>query len=358
MANIEQKNIQTLLKTFARANALPLDKDEVWESITEAEIYLNSPMAYAGQTIKVKMEDGKYQSFTLQPDATENKLILEVLQGFVDESKLKQFVQIVDELPQIGEDKVIYIQTTSGNGYIWNGLEYQIIFTNTAVDISGLARLDGAEFTGEVILASNPVKDMEATPKQYVDGVKNSSLKRKYEITSTPIGTLVDYRDKEIRVMCPVNTEWTEQEVGSTGNANMYYMGFKAYAPNEAVSFKEGDRGVISDKMYTFDDDFAGIDKYGRKYSICWLALASCDNEGNWTYFGKNSSIQKYIGWDYVVEWYDANGVVIQFDQVRINLSNEDCHAQIEPSYLFKAKTEAISEANAYTDKALAWGEF
>ena len=158
--------------------------------------------------------------------------------------------------------------------------------------------------------------------------------------------------------MCPENTEWEQQEVGPTGNTNMYYMAFKAYAPENAVSFKEGDRGVIVDEMFTFDDDFAGVDKYGRKYSICWLALASLGSNGEWTYFGKNSSAKKYIGWDYIVEWYNENGVIIQIDQMRINLSNENCHYITEPSYVAKVKTEVIEEANSYADNLMTWGTF
>lgn len=157
----------------------------------------------------------------------------------------------------------------------------------------------------------------------------------KYEIVSKPEGTLVDYRDKEIRVMCPADTKWVKQTVGGTGNANMYYMGFKAYAPAGAVSFKEGDRGVIVDEMFDFNGSFAGTDEFGRKYSICWLALASYDPASDtWSYFGKSSSVSKYIGWTYCVEWYDANGKVISSDSIRINLSNESCHSNIEPYYM------------------------
>ena len=157
----------------------------------------------------------------------------------------------------------------------------------------------------------------------------------KYEIANKPVGTLVDYRDKEIRVMVPADTKFEKQTVGSTGNANMYYMGFKAYAPDGAVSFKEGDRGVIVDEMFDFSGDFAGTDEFGRNYSICWLALASYDaTSDTWTYFGKNSSAKKYIGWDYCVEWYGADGKVIASDCIRINLSNETCHNVIEPYYM------------------------
>ena len=160
---------------------------------------------------------------------------------------------------------------------------------------------------------------------------------KKFEIVNKPVGALVDYRESEIRVMCPVNTEWTQQNVGSNGNPNMYYMTFRAYAPDNAVSFKEGDRGVIIDEMFTFNSSAAGIDEFGRKYSVCWLALASYDATSNtWTYFGKNSSINRYIGWDYVVEWYDENGVMIGSDAIRINLSNESCHNTIEPFYMSK----------------------
>lgn len=157
----------------------------------------------------------------------------------------------------------------------------------------------------------------------------------KYEVFSKPEGALVDYRDKEIRVMCPVDTRWVKQSVGGSGNGNMYYMGFKAYAPDGAVGFKEGDKGVIVDEMFDFNGDFAGVDEFGRKYSVVWLALATYDADTDtWAYFGKNSTVNKYIGWTYCVEWYDANGTVISSDKIRINLSNEACHDVIEPFYM------------------------
>ena len=193
---------------------------------------------------------------------------------------------------------------------------------------------------------------------------------RKYDISGTPIGTLVDYRDHEIRIMCPTNTQFTKQNVGGTGNPNMYYMIFKAYAPDGAVSFKEGDRGIVIDEMHTFDGPASGIDGFGRRFSVCWLALASFNEaNGTWSYFGKNSTEKKYVGWDYVVEWYNSDGVKIGFDSVRINLSNENCHFTIQPFYgtatteIIEEKVEEVVEekiaevaeaANAYTDEKIA----
>lgn len=186
------------------------------------------------------------------------------------------------------------------------------------------------------------------TDKKF-DAAMDMCLHERYEVAYKPEGTLVNYRDKEIRVMCPSDTAWTKQTVGGTGNPNMYYMGFKAYAPEGAVSFKEDDKDFIEDQtMYYFEDnDFAGIDEYGRKYSICWLALASYDEASDtWTYFGAKSTVEKYIGWYYSVEWYDVNGKVIDSDLIRINLSNENCHLTIEPFYVANVTADVKKYVN------------
>lgn len=200
---------------------------------------------------------------------------------------------------------------------------------------------------------------MSAQDKLVVDSIPYVYEAKKYDISGTPVGTLVNYGDREIRVMCPADAEFTKQNVGSTGNPNMYYMTFKAYAPDGAASFKEGDRGVIVNEMFGFDGPASGIDEFGRKYSVCWLALASYDaNADAWTYFGKNSSDNKYIGWDYVVEWYDENQNKIGFDSVRINLSNESCHYNHMPYYMANyATSEDIEEIKDSLEESMVWGE-
>lgn len=187
MANIEEKNIQVLLKSFARANNLPLDKDEIWESISAAEEYMQSPIAYAGQTIKVLMDDGKYQLFTLQKDENKNGLAMEEIKASIDESKLKKWIQIVDELPEKGESQdIIYILTTTGAGHMWTGTEFKVVFTNTQIDTSNFAKLDGATFTGSVILAQDPIEKLEAVTKQYAD-----KIAEKANVNETNISNLL-----------------------------------------------------------------------------------------------------------------------------------------------------------------------
>lgn len=163
----------------------------------------------------------------------------------------------------------------------------------------------------------------------------------KYDITDIPEGTIVDYREKEIRIYCPENVEFHKQNVGEGGNANMYYMTFITYAPEGAVALREGDRGVILDEVISLEGGSGtGVDKFGRKFKKHWFALASYDETSDtWNYFGKTSTTSKYIGWTYVVAWYDENNRMIDTDILRINLSNKDCHLVLENSYYDEEST-------------------
>lgn len=226
--------------------------------------------------------------------------------------------------------------------------------THGLVAVDGALALTLATKDADGAMSKEDKKTLAAIPTVYEA--------RKYEISSKPEGTLVDYRDKEIRIMCPADTEWKLQNVGANGNANQYYIGFKAYAPSGAVSFKEDLKETIEDDtMYYFEDnDFAGIDEYGRKYSICWLAVAYYQ-DGVWTRYGERSTTSKYIGWYYTVNWYNANGRVIGADQIRINLSNEDCHIAVAPSYMNEIMTpteaEEIKTTVAAMEESYTWGE-
>ena len=138
----------------------------------------------------------------------------------------------------------------------------------------------------------------------------------KFKVTGVPEGTIVEYRCNEIRVMCPVDAEFKQQEVGEGGNANMYYMALTTQAPEGAVACNEGDKGIISERNINLD---------GKKSKTIWLALASLSG-ANWTYFGKSSTGANLIGWDYIIEWLDAEGKIIETNCIRINLTNEGCH--------------------------------
>lgn len=207
-----------------------------------------------------------------------------------------------------------------------------------AANIGTLQELVGETSVADQIAAAGHVTMEDVSETMLSKAEAAATLKHvDYEVSHKPAGTMVDYRDKEIRIMCPAATEWNLQNSGEGANPNLYYIGFKAYAPANAVSFKEDLAEIIADDtMYTFEgNDFAGVDAYGRKYSIVWLPVASYDTTtDSWTYYGVKSNKNKYIGWYYSVEWFDANGKKIATDTIRVNLSNEDCHNSIEPYYM------------------------
>ena len=180
--------------------------------------------------------------------------------------------------------------------------------------------------------------DTVATAKAYTDGKVEAAVKehlvKKFEISGTPDGALVNINEREIRIMCPVNSEFAKQSVGTGGDPNCYYATLKTYVfDNNVVGYREH-MGSQSDSETLTD---LKTDEYGRKYQLTWLALAKYDDAtGTWNYYGKNSSVNKYIGWDYEIDWYDANNEIVASDNIRINLSNEECHFVNEPYYVGK----------------------
>lgn len=173
---IETKNLLVAVKAYARGNAIPLDSSEVHESIEAAQTYAKSATAYAGQTIKV-LQNGKYETYVL--NGSKGAYTLDKIG--VDQSQLKNYVQVVSALPETSsaEQGVIYINTTDSKGYIYNGTEFKVVFE----DVQGLAnrvkaiedklpefaKLAGSTFTGEVLLHADPTKNLQAATKQYVD---------------------------------------------------------------------------------------------------------------------------------------------------------------------------------------------
>ena len=234
---------------------------------------------------------------------------------------------------------------------------------NLGSDANGLHFVDGA--LNLALATKDTAGAMSSVDKVALDKLVALDIPttygKAYEISSKPEGTLVNYNGKEIRVMCPADTEWSLQQVGAGGDSSKYYIGFKAYAPSSNVtSFKESLATTMTDQtMYYFEgNDFAGIDANGRKYSIVWLPVAKHNDDDTWTYYGKNSSSDKFIGWNYCVEWYNASGVCIASDLIRINLANEDCVHSIEPYYMSSYVTDTqLETAIADVSASMSWGE-
>lgn len=181
-----------------------------------------------------------------------------------------------------------------------------------------------------------------------IDTALEAYISEKFEIVDIPEGTLVHYGQGEIRILIPQNAVFTKQSVGVGGDPNSYYVTLKTYFTDDEIMGYREHLGTQVDAEILKD---IKTDANGRRYQPSWLAVAKYDETSDtWTYYGASSDETRYIGWDYRIDKYDANDVMIASDFVRINLSNEDCHFSLTPSYV----NGAINEANAYTDKKIA----
>ena len=174
---IESKNLLVWVKAMSRGQALPLDASEIYASLAEAQNYAStSAIAYAGQTVKAMTEDGKYHSYTLQP--SEAGYTLEEI-GAIKQSDLKQYVMVVDVLPESGQEQgILYICDTTGS--IWTGSAWKTVFHDVQVDLDTMgekinnvetaldtkAPIENPIFSGTV-----KVGEDEVALKTYVDGL-------------------------------------------------------------------------------------------------------------------------------------------------------------------------------------------
>lgn len=179
MANYNEKQLLVSLKAYSRANPLALDSSSVWESLADAQSYIKSPTAYGGQIITVLQDDGKYHTYTLQP--SDAGYVLEEASGSTNPADGKQYVVVGATLPTEGQEQgVVYIETTTNTGNIWDGNKWVKVFHNVEAKIveleSGLnevkqsledkAPLANPQFTGTVTIDGN-----EVAVKSYVDGL-------------------------------------------------------------------------------------------------------------------------------------------------------------------------------------------
>lgn len=174
---IDSKNLLVWVKAMSRGQALPLDASEIYATFAEAQNYAStSAIAYAGQTVKAKTEDGKYHEYVLQP--SEAGYVLEEV-GAIKASDLKQFVQVVEALPESGmEEGVLYIVDTTG--YIRAGSEWKQVFWDVTADIQAVDKKidDLADVVDTKAPIENPVfsgivkvGDDEVALKPYVEAM-------------------------------------------------------------------------------------------------------------------------------------------------------------------------------------------
>ena len=376
LSSEDYKKLQELIHAGAAINLEPVDGSIV---IEDKKIGVGLS-AVEGNILTIK-EDGLFATVDLTPiegrlTKVEGRLdpveqdIEDLKQSLVGGIRYMGSVPTYDDLPTNAKQGYLYEVSADGSEWCFNGNEWfeygtshfvpvegagifvegSKIGVKIASDSHGLTIVDG----GMAMLLATAEQDgaMSKEDKAKLDAIPEVYVAKKFEIADAPVGTLVNYGEKEIRIMCPDGAEYNLQNVGAGGDANTYYCTFKTYCPEGAVGYIEH-LGGQSDAEILHD---IKVDKYGRRYQPTWLGLAKLDKStGIWNYYGKNSSADHYIGWNYQIDWYDANNVMIASDSLRINLSNEDCHHTIIPSYMSDYAT--INQVTEVVQNAYAWGE-
>jgi hypothetical protein len=162
MTAIDSKNLLVWVKAMSRGQALPLDSSEVHASLADAQTYASSPTAYGGQTIKALSEDGKYHSYILQP-ADDGYTLEEIGTSVSPDSK--QCIKVVDSLPEIGEENIIYI--FNDEAHFWDGAEF--VCLSKSADLTELEKILETKVSVEEVDARIENKITEISGIQVVE---------------------------------------------------------------------------------------------------------------------------------------------------------------------------------------------
>ena len=160
MNNIDQKNILVANKSYSRNKDIPLDTSEIISSHELAEEYVNSPISYAGQTIKV-YDNGKYYSYTIQQSNDGRKIINSNGYGLKILTPLTETGEADYTIYDSNENKY-YIDTDNWDNIkndiqlkiIDNNIKYSITLTKTFVN-AGLISEVGEDDIGPYIKISS-----------------------------------------------------------------------------------------------------------------------------------------------------------------------------------------------------------
>ena len=373
----DYKKLQELINAGAAINLTPVDGSIVIED-KKIGVKLS---AVEGNMLTLK-EDGLFVSVDTKPienrlTAVEGRMdkveqdIADIKESIVGGIHYKGSVPTYDDLPVDAKQGDLYEVYSDGSEWCFNGNEWFEYGTSHFVPVAGAGIvINGSEIGvkiadnahglvavegGLIINLATAEQDgaMSKEDKAKLDAIPEVYVAKKYEVTNAPVGTLVNYGENEIRIMCPDDAEYNLQNVGAGGDPNTYYVTFNTYCPSDdAVGYIEHLGGQSDAEILT---DIK-VDKFGRRYQPTWLGLAKFDNAtGTWSYYGKNSTSDRYIGWDYRIDWYNADGKMIVSDSIRINLSNKDCHHTTVPSYM--ANYATINQVTEVVQNAYAWSE-
>lgn len=171
------------------------------------------------------------------------------------------------------------------------------------------------------------VKDI-AWSKDNADGTK-------FEVISAVKGFLTNEAQNDLRVYIPKGSVYELQNVGAGGQANQFYMTVRAWSPvAEVTACRKGD--VANYNEHFTDMESIKIDaESGRPYVDFWLAIAyTNDNGATWNEYADLSVGTKYVGYNWLVEWYNGEELVASGSKKITLVNNYDMFYNAKDWYI------------------------
>ena len=133
----------------------------------------------------------------------------------------------------------------------------------------------------------------------------------KFEVVSAVDGFLTDNSQNDLRVFIPKGSKYEKQNVGAGGQSNQYYMTVRAWSPRADVTgCRKGDYTQY-DKHFTEMETIKIDANSGRPYVDFWCAIAYTEDDGaTWKEYADLSTGTKYIGFNWLIEWYVGDDLV------------------------------------------------
>ena len=165
---------------------------------------------------------------------------------------------------------------------------------------------------------------------QWYRAEETNLMSEKVAFDKLPKNAKVSYGKDYIRLLTPTDpSNYYHQDVGVGGDSNKFYVAMKVYVPentayvrNGAGTLSSADLPALTDIHYEpGDNECFGRDAKGLYY-YRWNNIAAYSN-GTWSSYVANKGENEYIGYKYLVAWYDADENEIGRIVIPVQYANE-----------------------------------
>ena len=252
------------------------------------------------------------------------------------------------------------IEAKAGDIVLYNSKEYICDMNGNFVELGDESIYLTEEKANELYVTKEDAKAEHEALQAQLDLIdikdiawgKNNANGTKFEVISAVKGFLTSEAQNDLRVYIPKGSEYNLQNVGAGGLANQFYMTVRAWSPvAEVTACRKGEVNRYNEH-FTDMESIKFDAESGRPYVDFWLAIAYTDDNGvTWNEYADLSVGTKYIGYNWLVEWYNGEELVASGSKKITLVNNYDMLYNAKDWYI--PAMEADISANKSGLKAL-----